>query len=105
MGVIDTPDLLAHLIAVEVGQHEVQQDALRSMTFDQLQCFSAARAVNDFEAFKLQRIAQTHGETRIVFDQQNGLGWRVAWRAHVCAPEAASFMADSSCASSASLAE
>ena len=68
------PDALAHLDAVQLGQHHVQQHQIHRLLKKHLQRFFAVRRSQNFITFLFQGITQTFYNQRFVVYQQNPLG-------------------------------
>ena len=70
------PDALADLDAVDVGQHQVEDDERRLLRLDELQRLGAARGRADVVAGVLQVRGDERRDRRLVLDDQHRLRLR-----------------------------
>ena len=66
-------ELLAHLVAVHVGQHQVEQHRVGPLVPGNLHALLAGRGREHPEALELERVVQPEHDVRLVLDDQDGL--------------------------------
>ena len=65
------PDLRRDLVAVELGQHDVEQDQVGRLGAPQAEALGTVRRDDDLVAFLLQRVLEQALNVRVVVDDEN----------------------------------
>jgi hypothetical protein len=68
------PDLRRHLVAVELGQHDVEEDQVGRLGAPQPEAFGAVPGDDDLVALLLERVLQESLDVRVVVDDEDLCG-------------------------------
>ena len=77
---VEGADLLADLVAVDVGQHQVEDHQVGTALFHLGDAGATEHVVYDLEALKLQHVGEAAHDVGLVFDQQDALLFGVLTR-------------------------